>query len=116
MIWARSIYAGISIIVWCCFFYYFHFIYYIFIKNNKSLPRLWMIISGSIIVLICLISLIAAALSDDFNDFLGFSITWLTINTIIIVYGYILIQKDIINRLNEPLFFSPWIFPIYKYN
>jgi len=74
------------------------------------------ITSGTIIVLICLISLIAAAVSDNFNDFLGFSITWLTINIILIVYGYILIQKDINNKRNEPLFFSPWIFPIYKYS
>ena len=114
MIWARSIYAGISIIVWLFFFYYFHFIYYIFIKNNRSLPRIWMIASGTIIALVCLISLIAAALSDGFNDFLGFSITWLTINIILLVYGYTLIQRDINNKMNEPLFFSPWIFPIYK--
>ena len=71
MIWARSVYSGVAIIFFWTFFYFFHFLYQMYVLNNESLPRIWQMVSGILILLVSIVSLIVAAVSRDFNDFIG---------------------------------------------
>lgn len=112
----RSVFGGIAIIGFWFYAYYAIFVFWLYKKNNKSIPKVWLYISAALIVLVCLIALVASALIDSFNDFVGFSISYLIINLILFIYSYSLIQSDLNNQADYPLFSSPWIFPIYQFN
>ena len=115
LIWARSLAAGLGVIGFYFFFYFFHYVYQVYNLNNKSLPRRYRLIVLAIIVLVCLSTLIAAVCISSFNDFVGFSLTWLGLNAILFVYSLNLVRSDWDLKRVEPLYVSPWVFPVYKY-
>jgi hypothetical protein len=115
LFYARGFYAGAGTIGFWFFIYYGLYAFYIYHKNNDSIPRKFMIITLSLIFSICFISLICALAIKAFNDFVGFSITYLVFNILIFVYAYSQLSYDFYTKTNQPMFFSPWIFPIYKY-
>jgi hypothetical protein len=55
-------------------------------------------------------------IDDSFDDFIGFSITYLVINFLIIIYGAYSMFMDILSRYDRPNFFSPYGSPIFKYD
>ncbi len=116
MIPARGAAAGVGIIAFFFFVYYGIFLFHIYIKNKNSFPRIWIYISVIGLFLICSISLIVALTMESYNDYVGFSIFYLVLNLLILVYSYYSLQRDIVMRNEEPLYFSPWIFPIFKYS
>ena len=67
-------------------------------KNNEQLPRLWYNVSFILILGFCCISLIVALCLKDFNDFLGFSISYLVLNCMLFGYSFVLIYKDILQK------------------
>lgn len=52
----------------------------------------------------------------SFNDFVGFSITYLAILFCLILYVVRKLIADFANKATSPVFYSPWVFPIYKYD
>jgi len=60
--------------------------------------------------------MIYAFVSDDFDNFYGFSITYLVINFMILIYAVFSLMQDYLNRYDKPNFFSAYGSPIYKYN
>lgn len=79
---------GIALIAFWFFFFYTLMLFYFYKKNNSKITRGWLIISASVIIGICLIALIAAVSLDSFNDFLGFSISYLLLNAVLFIYAY----------------------------
>jgi len=94
VIYAISIAGGCGLFAFWFFFYYSIFFYYLYTKNNKIMPRKWLIISGSIILIACLGSLIASLLITSFNDFLGFSITYLVFTFLLMGYSFFTILSE----------------------
>lgn len=53
---------------------------------------------------------------DDFTNFAGFTIIILGTALLLLLYSISKFRKNIANMDRKPLFFSPWIFPIYRYS
>jgi len=82
-------------------------LFYKYNKNNKSLPKNWII---SIIVLLFLCtgsSLVAALILSDMNDFIGYSIFILSFVMIVFMLALFLIKNDFAlgNQVNFYIFF-----------
>lgn len=107
----RSIGLGGGLFGFFFLLYYGLGMYQVYVNNNHSVPAKFINISAIILAAVCFIALILSLAIDGFNDFLGFSITYLILNLLVFVYGYRQIQMDLLNRDEEPLFASPWIFP-----
>ena len=95
---------------------YIGFQVYIYQKNDYYMPPFW----SNINLLIAVISIIAAFVVSlcvpGFTVFLGFSIsTWL-LSVLLFVFGFGRIMLDYRNLKQKPVFFSPWVFPIYKFD
>lgn len=58
----------------------------------------------------------AAIIMIGLNEFAIFSVIALILDVICLAYSINELKKDWGNKLEEPLFFSPWIFPIYKFD
>lgn len=108
--------SGAGVAGFWCLFYYSIILFVFYKRNNSTVTRFWQILSIAIIAGICLSAIIAALALDSFNDFLGFSLTYLVLNVLLFVYSFSTIHVDFASRREEPLFASPWIFPIYKYD
>lgn len=97
LMWSRGFGAGGALFAFWIFVYYGLIFKYIYERNNKSIPRSLLYFTVGFVVVICLIALILSLAFDSFNDFLGFSITYLTITTAIMGTSYIKIQSDLLN-------------------
>jgi hypothetical protein len=88
----------------------------IFLKNGNYMPRLWFIINLVIVTCSIIASFIASGFVGELSNFIGFSIsTWL-LAFLLIVFGLGKTIYDIRSMKNRPIFFSPWVFPIYVFN
>lgn len=99
-------------------FYYTYtlFLVYVFLYRNKSLPWILIPISIGIIICTCFAVMIYAFVEPTFDNFYGFSITYLAINLIILLYAAWNLYSDLINKYDRPNFFSPFLYPIFKYD
>lgn len=86
--YAKSVAGGAGILGFWFFIYYSVFLYFMYKKNNDSLSKKLIYISLGIIVAVCAISLIVALALDSFNDFLGFSISYLVFVLLLFIYSY----------------------------
>ena len=92
MIWARSPQAGIGIIVFWFFFYFSHVIFYVY-RQNKGLPLIWRRVTSIIVIVVCCSSLLVSWILESFNDFLGFSISFLVIDALTMGYSFFLLKS-----------------------
>ena len=60
--------------------------------------------------------MIYAFIDNSFNNFYGFSITYLVINLLIVLYGSFLLFSDFMDRFDHPNFYSAYGSPVYKYD
>jgi hypothetical protein len=80
------------------------------------LPRAWTIVNVILVILLIAGSFISALIIPEFANFLGFSISiWITA-FFILMYAFAELYSDIKNIETKPVFFSPWIFPVYIYS
>mmetsp|Transcript_963 Transcript_963/g.880 ORF Transcript_963/g.880 Transcript_963/m.880 type:complete len:303 (-) Transcript_963:2447-3355(-) len=91
-------------------------VYRTYVKNNHSFPR-WILYAFYITLgIILLMIFIIAIIVDDFNEFTGFSISFLLIALILGVNVLRRLVIDFKEMSKKPVFYSPWIFPIYRYD
>ena len=99
------------------FFYsYAIILYLIYLKMNNSIPFAFYPITLGIIIVACFGVMIYAFVVDTFDNFYGFSVTYLVINLLILLYGIWLLYGDMMNRFDKPNFYSAYGSPIYKYD
>ena len=60
--------------------------------------------------------MIYAFVVETFDNFVGFSVTYLVINLLILLYACSLLLSDIMNRFDRPNFYSAYGTPVYKYD
>jgi len=112
-----SIWAA-AIVSWGVFIFMLGavFVYYLYVKNNRSFSKRLVLIGCwggfGLIVSVFIVSLCM----DSFNDFVGFSLSYLVLLICYSVYAIKNFVSDILNASTNPVFYSPWIFPIYKYD
>lgn len=114
--WFRAIVVGIAFVAAGFFFTYFSTIYLIYLKMNNSVPFILYPITVVLIVGTCCAVMIYSFVNDSFDDFYGFSITYLVINLLALIYATYRMGSDILNRADKPNFYSPYGMPIYKYD
>jgi uncharacterized membrane protein len=107
---------GVGIAAFSIVLGYIIFQVIIYMKNDQYLPRIWVIIN--IVVVICAIiaTFVASFFVGELSIFMGFSISaWLSA-LLLLVFGIFRITYDIRNMKQRPIFFSPWVFPIYIFD
>lgn len=112
---AYDLAGGLAVIGGSLYFAYFLGIGLYYLKNNYSLPRIVLIITAALIILTAVAVMIAAFVIPNFDDFLGFSITYLVLNFMLLGFASYRLLDDIWTRVESPNFFSPYGVPIYKY-
>lgn len=111
-----SLIAGIVVIG---IFFYIGFLlalYLAYLHLNKTLPNSLVYLTMVVFLITSLSVMIVSYALNTFNDFLGFSITYLIINVIILGYGGYLLYSDISSEEFRPNFFSPYGLPVYKFD
>jgi hypothetical protein len=83
---------------------------------SKSIPWFVYPISIGLVVLTSFAIMIYSWVDDSFDNFYGFSITYLVINILLFFYAIYLIYNDQENRMDRPNFFSPYGSPVFKYD
>lgn len=116
LVWFNSLVVGIALIGAAFFYTYFTSVYLVYRKMNNSVPFVIYPITLFIIIGSCIVVMIYSFVSPDFDDFYGFSITYLVINLLGLIYAIYRIGSDIMTRNEKPNFYSPYGSPIYKYN
>lgn len=116
LVWFSSIPVGIALLGAGFYYTYFVSIYLVYIKMNNSVPFIVYIITIIIIVLTCCAVMIYSFVEDSFDDFYGFSITYLVINLLVLIYAIYRVGWDILSRGDKPNFYSPYGLPIFKYD
>jgi hypothetical protein len=88
---------------------------YVYYKKGGYLPFGW-VIANMVALSLAAFSIFIIALSwNDFNTFVGWSISYGIIVLMIFLYGAVQLGRDIMKAEIEPIYFSPWVFPIFKY-
>lgn len=90
-----SLAGGLAVIGGSLYFAYFLAIGLFYIKNNYSMPRIVLIITAALILLTAVGVMIAAFVLPDFDDFLGFSITYLVLNMMLLGFASYRLLEDI---------------------
>jgi len=87
------------------------------VKNDYYMPNLWtainLIIVSGIIVSSTVVSFF---FSEEFRIFSGISISIWVLAAMMLVYAIAEIGSDLSKMETKPVFFSPWLFPVYVYN
>jgi hypothetical protein len=101
-------------------FFFVIFIYVaIFVKycsEGFKLSYYWVFF---LIILTAIIGLSGVGIGialDSLGIYAGFSISYLFFSLLFIGYSVVIIIKNLRKTTTAPVFFSPWVFPIYKYN
>ena len=83
---------------------------------NKSVPFVIYPITLVLVVGGCFAIMIYGFVDDKFDDFYGFSTTFLVINLMVLVYATFRVVSDIRDRFDKPNFYSAYGSPVYKYD
>ena len=89
---------------------------YIYYKKGGYLPLGWAISNAVLLLLLAASVFVIALFVNNFNTFVGWSISYGIISSLIFLYGFTTLARDLWYAEDEPLYFSPWIFPVFKYN
>lgn len=114
--WFKAIAVGIALLAAAFFYSYFFTAYLIYKKLNNSVPFAIYPITAVILIGPCFVIMIYGFVSSYFDDFYGFSITYLVVNLLGLIYASYRVVSDILNRADKPNFYSPYGSPIYKYD
>jgi hypothetical protein len=87
------------------------------VKNDYYMPNAWTAINLTIVTAVIIsATVVSFFFSDTFRIFSGVSISiWVTA-AMMLVYALAEIGSDLSKMETKPVFFSPWLFPVYVYN
>ena len=89
---------------------------YIYVKNDFYMPNLWTAINLVFVIGIIISATVVSFFFDQYRTFTGISISCWVTAALFIVYALSEIGSDLAKMEKTPVFFSPWIFPVYIYN
>jgi hypothetical protein len=116
IIYMVSVSAALALFIVALLILYFVWVAKIYVNHNYYLPRRYRIVNTVLLILACLVAMVVSWFVQDFDQFVGFSITYGLIFLAILFYGGSKMLRDLKRSEEAPIFFSPWIFPIYKYD
>lgn len=89
---------------------------YIYVRNDYYMPNLWTAINLIIVIGIIISATVVSFFFEEYRTFTGISISCWVTAALFIVYALSEIGSDLSTMEKKPVFFSPWIFPVYIYN
>ncbi len=88
----------------------------VYLKNDQYMPTVWVIVNCLVVICAVIATFVASFLVKEISIFMGFSIAlWLTA-FLLLVFGSLRIAYDMQLMKSRPIFFSPWVFPIYRFD
>ena len=106
---------GTTILSIALFTTYSLFQYRIYKAHEYSMPVFWQRVDFAIFLVVFLSVMGGSIYSKEFSSYNAMSITILVGVLIIFLVSIILFIRDESQHLNKPVFYSPWVYPIYKY-
>ena len=88
----------------------------IYVKNDNYMPRIWIIVNIVVVLCVSISSFVASFFVGELSIFMGFSISVWLFALLLLVFGISRIIFDIKSMKQRPIFFSPWVFPIYVFD
>jgi hypothetical protein len=87
-----------------------------FLSNNYKLPLVSKVLLALTTSGVCVSAIVVGVYVDSLGKFVGFTVTYFAF--ILLISGGLLFKlyRDFKMRDTAPLFFSPWVFPIYRYD
>jgi peptidoglycan biosynthesis protein MviN/MurJ (putative lipid II flippase) len=79
--------GGLAVIGGAAYTAYFLATGLYYLKNNHSLPKIFLIIAAVLMILTAVAVMIASFILPEFDNFLGFSITYLVLNFLLLGYS-----------------------------
>lgn len=93
-----SLVVGLAFIAAAFYYTYAVIVYFIYRHRNKSIPFIIYIVTFFVVIIPCFAVMIYSFVSDSFEDFYGFSVTYLVINLLILLFGAYSLVRDYLNR------------------
>lgn len=116
MLWVRIGWtAGIVTLVIDALILYAAGMSYLYAVNNYYFSFWFKASNITIIILACCAAMIVSWKVPNFEPFIGFTISYALIAGGALVYFFIRLVSLINHRLTEPTFFSPYVFPVFRY-
>jgi hypothetical protein len=95
---------------------YLGFQIWIFQRNEYYMPNHWFYINLGLAFLIVIGAFVVSLCVPGFTVFLGFSISVWLLSGLLFVYGLARVSFDYRHLRTRPVFISPWVFPVYRYD
>lgn len=89
---------------------------YLYVKNDYDLPNAWAGIDVALIVCVMAAAIVLSFFVPGFSNFVGVSIAVWLLAAALLVFAAAEIASDLKNMEAKPVFFSPWVFPVYRYD
>lgn len=80
------------------------------------MPRVWSVINIITVTSLIIACTIVSIIIDEFRTYFGISISTWMLALMLLVYAGSEISSDLSKMETKPIFFSPWLFPVYSYN
>lgn len=87
-----------------------------YLMGNFRLPKILSIFTIFLTFIIVVSGIVIGCSISDLGVYAGCSITLLFFSIILIGYSLIIVINSLRKADKIPIFFSPWVFPIYKYS
>jgi len=107
---------GVTVAVVIAVAGYLVFQVYLYVKNDYELPTAWAAVNVAIIACVMVVAIVLSFFLPGFSNFIGVSIAVWLLAAMFLVFALSEISSDLKNMETKPVFFSPWIFPVYNYN
>lgn len=95
---------------------YIGFQVWLFQKNDYYMPTLWYTVNVCISLFCIIAPFVASLIVPGFTIFLGYSISSWLLSGLLFAFGCGRLFFDYMNLRKRPVFFSPWVFPIFRYD
>jgi hypothetical protein len=95
---------------------YIGFQVWIYQKNDYYMPRLWIIVNICFALVAVIATFVASLIVPELTIFTGFSVSCWLFSVLSFVFGAGRLFLDYMNLKKRPVFFSPWVFPIFRYD
>lgn len=111
-----NIATGVTMLVGMILLIYFLFQVYKYVTNNFIIEPKWERINLILCLVLVVFSTVYSVFSSDLKSYEGVSLSLFVNLTIVWLYALLHFAIDLAQLEQRPIFFSPAVFPIYKYN
>jgi len=107
--------SAIGVLVACVAIIYLVLQYSLYRKNGYYMTRTWRRINFVLMTIVIFASLVASFANAEMSIFAGFSMTCAVASVVVLLLLLARLYTDYKQNESQPVFYSPWLLPAYKY-